>query len=217
MMDITTVIINFQTPDFLNTAVKSFKDFYPNEKLLIIDNGSKDNDESKNLIKDLIEKYNSVDCVFLESNIFHGPAMNIAIKEHVHTKYVFFLDSDTEIKKGGFLEEMLSLISSEKNVYGVGEIIKANKRGYKSDKGKEILLTPFMLINTNLYKSLRPFIHHGQPTLHNFSDAHEKGYKLKAFRISDYINHIWRGTADRFGYGLGWKGKLDYLLNKLGV
>ncbi|MBO6622997.1 MAG: glycosyltransferase [Balneola sp.] len=216
-MDITTVIINFQTPDLLNKAVRSFKEFYPNVNLLIIDNGSQDDGESVNLINRLSEEYKFIESVFLNSNIFHGPAMDMAIKKYVDTKYVFFLDSDTETQRSGFLEKMTSLITSETSIYGVGEIIKANKRGYKSEKGKEILLTPYMLIDTRLYKTLRPFLHHGQPTLHNFADANEKGYNLKFFKISDYINHIWRGTAERFGYGLGLKGKLDYLLNKLGL
>ncbi len=216
-MDITTVIINFQTPDLLNKAVRSFKEFYPNVNLLIIDNGSQDDGESVKQIAMLTDEFRFIKSVFLSSNIFHGPAMDLAVKKYVETKYVFFLDSDTETKRSGFLEKMVLLISSETTIYGVGEIIKANKRGYKSEKGKEILLTPYMLINTQLYKTLRPFIHHGQPTLHNFADANEKGFKLSFFKVSEYINHLWRGTADRFGYGLGLKGKLNYLLNKLGL
>lgn len=216
-MDITTVIINFQTPDLLETAVRSFKAFYPSEKILIIDNGSKDDEASSNLIKVLCEEYSYTESVFLNSNIFHGPAMDLAINKYVETKYVFFLDSDTETINGGFLEKMIEICSSKKENYGVGEIVKANKRGYKSETGKEILLTPYMLINVNIYKLLRPFIHHGQPTLHNFMDANNKGYKLTFFNISNYIDHIWRGTADRFGYGLGLRSKLDYILNKLGI
>ncbi len=216
-MDITTVIINFQTPDLLSTAVQSFKKLYPNEKLIIIDNGSQDEGESVNLINILSEEYKFIESVFLKTNIFHGPAMDLSIKKHVQTKYVFFLDSDTETQKKGFLEQMNSIITSDTGIYGVGEIVKANKRGYKSETGKEILLTPYMLINTHLYKSLSPFIHHGQPTLYNFTDASDKGYELRNFKISDYIDHLWRGTANRFGYGLGFKGKLNYVLNKFGL
>ncbi|HCI69806.1 MAG TPA: hypothetical protein DHV30_04090, partial [Balneola sp.] len=94
-MDITTVIINFQTPDLLDRAVRSFKRFYPEIPLIIIDNGSKDFGQSKKLIKSFGEEFESTEGVFLETNIFHGPAMDLAIKEYVNTKYVFFLDSDT--------------------------------------------------------------------------------------------------------------------------
>ncbi|MEO9884844.1 MAG: glycosyltransferase [Balneola sp.] len=216
-MDITTVIINFQTPDLLETAVNSFKKAYPSERLLIIDNGSKDNNASQSLINKLSEEFDQLESVFLESNIFHGPAMDLAVKKYITTRYIFFLDSDTETKSSGFLEQMYQSITSKENIYGVGEIIKANKRGYKSEVGNEILLTPYMLLDAQIYSSLKPFIHHGQPTLHNFTDASDSGYQLEFFRISDYIDHMWRGTANRFGYGLGLKAKLDYLLNKLGL
>jgi hypothetical protein len=42
------------------------------------------------------------------------------------------------------------------------------------------------------------------------------GYILKSFPIENFIDHRWRGTASRFGYGLGWRGKIDFVLNKLG-
>lgn len=216
-MDITTVIINFQTPDLLKEAVNSFKSFYPDTKLLLIDNGSKDDGVSKLVIEDLSLNHKNTEAVLLENNIYHGPAMDKAIRDYISSKYTFFLDSDTETIKGGFLELMVEILSvSEKN-YGVGEITKANKRGYKAEDGEDILLTPYMMIDNEIYKGLNPFIHHGQPTIYNFIDAREKGYKLKKFEVSSYINHLWRGTASKFGYGLGVKGKIDYILNKLGI
>ncbi len=216
-MDITTVIINFQTPDLLEIAVKSFKKNYPKQLLLIIDNGSDDENRSKKVIDECCNTYESTEAIFLDKNIFHGPAMDLAIRKYVHTKYVFFLDSDTETKRDNFLEKMFEIIESNKKTYGVGEIIKINKRGYKSENGDKILLTPYMLLNIELYKKLTPFIHHGQPTIHNFKEAQQKGLKLVEFKISEYIDHLWRGTASKFGYGLGLKAKLDFILNKIGI
>ncbi len=214
-MDITTVIVNYQTPDLLKAAVQSFKTFYADAEVLIIDNGSKDQNESKDAINDLRQQFQNIQAVFLKENIFHGPAMDIAMRSYISSDYVFFLDSDTKCKKEGFLEEMVSLFNSEQ-VYGVGEIIKANKRGYKSENGYKVLLTPYMLLDVKKYLTLRPFIHHGQPTINNFINASELGYELRNFKISEYIDHLWRGTASRYGYGLGWKGKVDFILNKLG-
>jgi len=74
-----------------------------------------------------------------------------------------------------------------------------------------------MLIRSTAYLDFPPFIHHGQPTIHNFKAARDQGYHLQNYNIEDYIFHHWRGTANRFGYGLGIKGKIDYLLNKLGI
>ena len=214
-MEITTVIINFQTPDYLNTAVNSFCSEYPDIPVLIIDNGSRDN--SKEMITRLQTKWPNVEAEFLDDNIYHGPAMNKAAIELVKTKYIFFLDSDTETLKGGFIEEMYSLLQENK-VYAVGGLNQVNERGFQTTDGNiTILQTPYMLLDRELYSGFKPFIHHGQPTMLNYRDAWEKGYELRSFPVSKYIYHKWRGTAERFGYGLGLKGKLDFVLNKLGL
>jgi GT2 family glycosyltransferase len=217
MMDVTVVIINFQTPSLLEKAVTSFKKFYPDLKIILIDNGSKDDQESKKIIDRLSSEFDKIKAIFLKKNIFHGPAMDKAIRDYVSTDLTFFLDSDTDTKEGGFLEKMVDTLNTSDDIYGVGEIMICNKRGYKSEEGEEILQTPYMMIKTNIYRSLKPFIHHGQPTLQNFIDAKQKGFALKQFNVSSYIDHLWRGTASKFGYGLGLKGKIDYILNKLGI
>lgn len=213
-MDITAVIINYQTPDLLQTAVQSFKDKYPQVPLIIVDNGSLD--DSPKVIEELIERNQNVEAHYLERNIYHGPAMDLAARTMVQSKYIFFLDSDTETLKSGFLEAMHDLLEPQ-NVYGVGEFLRVNKRGFKSEEGISILMTPHMLLKRKIYLKLPPFKHHGQPTLENYTAAHQKGYELRQFQISDYIYHHWRGTSNRFGYGLGLKGKIDFILNKLGI
>jgi hypothetical protein len=144
--------------------------------------------------------------------------MDLAARELVDSKYIFFLDSDTETLKGGFLENMLNFFMKENTLYGVGELNFVNKRGFNGGKKDiKILQTPFMNIDREKYLGLKPFIHHGQPTMFNFQEAEEKGFTLEQFPISDFIYHKWRGTAERYGYGLGLKGKIDYLLNALGI
>ncbi len=214
-MDVTVVIVHFQTPDLLTIAVESFVEFYPKIPVLIIDNGSKDN--SGSVIRNLCDNYNNVSSHFLDTNIFHGPAMDFAAKNLVKTDFIFFLDSDTETKKGLFMEDMNAYYYEDDSLYGVGEFNRVNKRGFKNENGNVILQTPYMLLKRDVYNSLPPFIHHGQPTMQNFIASWEKGCKLREFPISRFIDHKWRGTAERFGYGLGWRGKLDYILNKLGL
>lgn len=214
-MEITVVIINFNTPDLLQIAVESLKRYYPKIRLLIVDNGSAV--DSIALIKELEHKQENTKALLLKNNMYHGPAMNLAVMEYVTTDKVFFLDSDTETIKAGFLEEMAQLIDNDQVIYGVGEFNTVNKRGFTDSKGEIILQTPYMLLKTSIYKKLPAFEHHGQPTLVNFSTSWAKGYRLIEFPVSNYINHKWRGTAERFGYGLGWRAKLDYLLNKVGL
>ena len=108
-MDVTTVIINFQTPDLLKTAVQSFKKHCPEVPLWVIDNGSKD--DSPKVIKGLEGTFPNTNGYFMEKNIYHGPAMDFAIRNLVETPYVFLLDSDTEVLKPGFLEQMEKISS----------------------------------------------------------------------------------------------------------
>ncbi|OGU76529.1 MAG: hypothetical protein A2W11_02440 [Ignavibacteria bacterium RBG_16_35_7] len=212
---ICTVIINYQTPDLLKIAVDSFRKFCPSAILLIIDNGSKD--DSREVIKDLQNKSSQyTKTLFLGENIFHGPAMHIAIN-NLNNDFLFFLDSDTETHKGGFLEEMAEILNSSDKVYGTGRFVILNKRGFKSAKGISIPSTAYFMIKKSLYTHFPPFEHHGVPVLKNFSKALKLGYEFKEFPIENYIEHSWRGTAGRFGYGLGIKAKIDYVLNKLGL
>lgn len=208
-----TVVVNYQTPALLDTAVRSFAAKYPDVPLLIVDNGSRD--ASRDVIGTLREDLGSVSSILLEENRYHGPAMDLALR-HVDADFVFFLDSDTETRRGGFLEEMLA-ISEDPNVYGVGKVAEVNERGFAARRGIPVLVSAYMLIDRERYLNLPPFVHHGLPALENFRSAAEAGYRLKSYPVDEYIEHFGRGTAERYGYGLGWKGRLDYLLNKLGL
>ena len=214
--DISVVIVNYRTPDLLDKAARSFRRFYPEVEMVLVDNGS--NDRSAEVI-DSIVALNPAKTrkLMLERNYFHGPAMDTAI--HTSTKDVlFFLDTDTETYNGGFIEQMLSELNSGDNVYGVGRRDRVNKRGFATERGKEtILISAYMMLKRDKYLRLPPFIHHGMPTLENFSTATTGGLELRNFDIESYIHHQGRGTASKFGYGLGVRGRLDYILNKVGL
>jgi glycosyltransferase involved in cell wall biosynthesis len=211
---IRTVVINFQTPDLLKTAIESFRKFYPTIMVTIIDNGSQDTSREE------IEKLCSAEPAYTEtlmlgSNAYHGPAMNQAMNS-TREEYVFFLDSDTETKQGGFLEAMQAELEMEERAYGIGLPITVNKRGFLAKSGVTVIAPAYMMVRRRLYSKFPPFEHHGLPVLKNFLNAQKMGYTLKPFPIEKYIDHRWRGTAARFGYGLGWRGKRDFVLNKLG-
>lgn len=213
--NVCTVVINYQTPDLLQVAVESFRRFYKGTPLLIIDNGSRD--QSKDVINNLARiAPQKTDVLFLETNIYHGPAMDRAINE-TNKEFVFFLDSDTETRQGGFLEAMYEKFQTSVQLYGVGRPLLVNKRGFYNPAGEQVLAPAYMMIRRSYYYKLPPFEHHGLPIMKNNLAARQKGYELQSFPIEEYIDHAWRGTASRFGYGLGWRGKLDYVLNKIGV
>lgn len=223
-MPITALMVHYNTPDLLRTAVRSFVEIYPQVPLLVVDNGSDlaPGTDGCATLEELEGEFGSkaggsLTIHRLDRNIFHGPAMDLALRSLITTPYAFILDSDTRTHRHGFLEEMLACFTSDPTTYAVGYMERVNARGFKDPDGMPILLTPFMLIDRVRYLQHPPFLHHGQPVLGNFRSATDAGLRLQAFPIETYIEHLWRGTASRFGYKLGWRGKVNHLLNRLGL
>lgn len=213
MENTCAVVVNYQTPDLLDVAVRSFKRFYPAIPLIVFDNGSQD--DSGNVIARLTAELPDVIPVFSMSNLGHGPAMHEVISRAEYSWY-FFLDSDTETRRGGFLEEMLSGYDDPRH-YAVGKVIPMNRRGFPTAGGFPALDAAYMLIRQELYAVLPSFAHHGAPVVLNFQEAAARDFVVQDYPIQDFIDHLHRGTVSRFGYGLGLRGKINFLLNKLGL
>ena len=215
---VTAVIINYQTPDLTVRAVESYRASYPDLPLLLIDNGSEDRSHQ------VLQSYHQLTPALVQfiknnRNLFHGPAMHQAL-QLITTDFVLFLDSDCEITEGGFIERMLGLLESDARNYAAGKLAYMNKRGYdvaQNEKAIPYIRPLCMLIERHLYFTLPPFLHHGTPCLDNMRQATAQGYRLVDFPVFDYVVHKGRGTAGRFGYGLGFKSKVEYILNKLGL
>ncbi len=212
---VSTVVVNYQTPVLLKRTVESFLNIYPDVSLWIVENGSQDS--SLDVCQSLASAFPGVIRVLKnDSNVFHGPAMDQAIRA-VDTPYVFILDSDTETHADGFLEEMLSMMESDKDCYMVGQRVLVSERGFARTKGIPVPVSAHLLLRREMYLSLPPFEHHGLPVLKNCMTARERGWSVCSFPIEKYIDHIGRGTAEKYGYGLGLKSRWDYVLDKLGL
>ena len=215
---VTIVIINYKTPDLLRRAAGSLRVYYPSHPLLLIDNGS--NDGSLAVMEEFKRK--SQDCTEIlrnRRNLHHGPAMDQA-SHFAQSQYVLFLDSDAEVIKGGFIESMLSLAGQDLRSYAIGKRIYMNRRGFDvtESSGAIPYIRPIlMLVRRELYLTLPRFRRHGSPCLENMKEASRRGLGLIDFPVEEYIVHHGRGTAGRHGYGLGVRGKLNYLLNKVGL
>jgi len=217
-LPVTAVIINFKTPDLIRRVVTSFRQYYPTVPLLLIDNGS--HDESVTVLEEFQQQTPAfTEVIINDRNLHHGPVMDQALR-YLRTPYALFIDSDCEIIKGGFIELMLAPLREEPRAYAIGKRIFMNKRGFdvpESSKAFPYIRPICMLMKRELYLTLPPFEHHGTPCLKNMISAVKRNLQLIDFPIEEYIRHEGRGTASRFGYNLGWRGKLNYLLNKVGL
>lgn len=211
------VIINFRTPDLTARAVRSLRAFYPDLPLLLIDNGS--GDGSDRVLASLQAGAAAVtDLLLLDTNIHHGPAMDQALRQ-LQAPWILFLDSDIEIHSPGLIEGMMSAAAGDQNAYAVGKRIWMNRRGFDQPEGAGVpYVRPIcMLLRRELYPPLPPFRKHGAPCLANMKAAHKRGLHLVHFPVEDYLTHAGRGTASRHGYRLGLRGKINHLLNSLGL
>ncbi len=213
MASVLTAIIHFQTPDLLLQAVESFRRHEASAPLLVVDNGSADG--SARMVESLPDRFEGLEVRMLEENCFHGPAMDLVLRE-AREDCVFFLDSDTITHRGGFLEPMAAQAVAPAN-WACGQVTRADPRGFASVEGTPVPVSAFMMINREVYASLPPFIHHGLPVLQTSQAAATRGHRVAEFPVEQYVEHVGRGTAERFGYGLGWRSRLNYLMHRLGI
>jgi len=215
---VTVVSVNYRTPDLITRAVQSFREHYPQTPLLLIDNGSGD-DSVDHLMALQAAHPDHTDLVLNTENRHHGPAMDQALRT-VDTPLVLFLDSDTVVRRHGFLEAMRRALMDVPHSYATGKLIWMNRRGFdveESAGGTPYIRPICMMVRRPVYLSLPPFRRHGAPCLENMKAAHQHKLQLVSFPLEDYIEHDGRGTASRHGYRLGLRGKVNHLLNSLGI
>ena len=213
---ITTIIVNYKTADLTRQSVDSFLQWYPSASLILIDNGSQD--DSTGYIAALAKRLENVTCILNQENRYHGPAMDQGIRVAT-TRYVFTLDSDCTVIKGGFLEEMHEMFG-DPNLYATGRLVSMNRYGFEMETSDRKGLIPYvhphaMLLHRNKYLGLKRFVHHGSPCLDNMRGARDHGHRVKRFPIEQSIFHLGRGTCSRYGYGLGPKTLLQDLLTRV--
>jgi len=213
---ITTIIVNHKTADLTRQSVASFLQWYPSVSLILIDNGSQD--DSTDYIAALAKRRENVTCILNRENRYHGPAMDQGIRAAT-TRYVFALDSDCSVIKGGFLEEMYGMFG-DPNLYATGRLVSMNRYGFEMPTSDRKGLIPYirphaMLLHRDKYLVLKRFVHHGSPCLDNMRDARDHGYRVKPFPIEQSIFHLGMGTCSRYGYGLGPLTLLQDLLTRV--
>lgn len=222
---VTVVIVNFKTKGLLKTAYRTFRQFYPNIRVILVDNHSED--ASTEYVKEVGGRPNNT-AILMDHNVGHGPAMNKAIRQ-VDTPYVFTLDTDTETLKGGFLEAMIARMKADDKLYAVGwkrwvdKLSGVPKEWHletpPSNRFVAYIHPSAALYRVAMYHTLTPFFHHGAPCLDNMKEAARRKLKVESFPIRDYVKHLRAGTRRMYDGRWDptertpkkpWKARADY-------
>lgn len=136
MKDLSIVIVNYNSKDFVLRCIKSIKDNYSNKlknneyEIIVVDNASSDNS------KQVLEKEKGIVFIYNSKNLGFSKANNVGIKK-TSGRYVLFLNPDTIVYKET-LTKMIDFMdkhqeagaSTCKVVTGNGEIDDATHRGF---------------------------------------------------------------------------------------
>jgi glycosyltransferase involved in cell wall biosynthesis len=202
--------------DLIRECAESFLIHYPQGKLLFIDNGSQD--ASTDYIIHVSARHKNANALLNDHNLFHGPAMDQGIRFY-KTPFVFLLDSDCRIFQSRFLEEMRHQLQVY-DAHATGRLQYKNKLGYDlqqlSSSAIRYIDPHAMLLRRSSYRSCPPLIHHGAPCLDNMKTATKQECELIPFPVGRHIcQHLGRGTCASYGYGLGWRSRVEYWLQQV--
>jgi hypothetical protein len=103
--NVTVLICQNQTPDLIRLCLESLLTFYPTIKILIVTSDVED--EAYRYIKYKEARSENIKVWIRVGDNSHGGGMHDAIISHINTRYFLTLDSDTIIKRGGWIEEII--------------------------------------------------------------------------------------------------------------
>lgn len=220
--------INYNTPELIYEMVKSFRQFYDNE-ILIVDGSNKENYEQT---KEVLKNFEGISIHHFGINIHHGPGLAYGFST-LDSDKILVLDSDVIIHKGGFLELLENELKAEN--YGIGDIQRVitqetdncridqegfnvgSRKGAIGLKESEInqggiayLHPAFMLVNRNIVLQWDMPIKHGAPMLYTMKHIHRMGQERilqhcdwvhNDFRNENkmFFSHPWCGTVNKTG------------------
>lgn len=195
---ITALTVNYNTPDFLERLLSSFRQFY-DIPFVVVDGSDEKNYKQ---IEGFVDKY-SVEIHHFPFNIHHGPGMAYGI-EYIKTDKILLLDSDLIVLRPGFIEDLDSKLKLDS--YGIGDIQIVDENGFNRKKGMRYLHPACALINREVALKYPLPIRHGAPMIEAMKAIktdilqHEP-WVTNDFRNPDkkFIIHDWQGTVTRTG------------------
>ena len=205
--DVTAVVAHYNTLDLTRRALESLRQFYPDLPVIVVDNGS--TDASAHYLRDLASQ-GRIHLVTNGENLGHGPALHQGMLL-AQTPLVLTLDSDCEVKHGGWLELMTAKFGDPRT-FAVGEVCWTNDVGINVAPNAGI---PYAHPSTSVYRralyfQLLPFINHGAPCIDTMLDASWHGWAVVGFPIRDFVAHAEMGTRSKFDWRAQYVAPANY-------
>ena len=120
-MDVSIIIVNYNTRELISNCIRSIfeKTTDIDYEIIVVDNAS--NDGSQQMITD---KFPKVKLIEFTENIGFGRANNRGVKI-AKGKYLFFLNSDTELKNNSvkFFFDFMEQYNTKENIGAVGSLL----------------------------------------------------------------------------------------------
>lgn len=193
--EVTILICQRNTRDLIQLCVTSILNHYPEIKILVADGNSQD--ESIEWLRFMSEKHPNVTVWETgERRNSHGEIMNDAIRGYINTKYVLLMDSDTIVRRGGFIELMLAQFLDNDKMYATGSLMLQSIKGEACspplDEADVLRYAhpSCSMYDIETYKTLREFTDHGAPCALNNIDAQSKGHWIEYFPVDKYVQHL---------------------------
>lgn len=193
--EIPVITVSYNTPELINNLLTTFREKYKNP-YYIIDGSDPENLEK---VKPIVAKFDNVHLINFGYNIHHGPGMTWAIQNLSLSGPILFLDSDIEIVRAGFIEELLKPLTSE--MYGVGAVGYINRDGFNVDYSVDSIryLHPIcMLCNIEVMRQWPLPIKHGAPMTDTMLALHDSKASHLIQNIDWVMNDVASGTEKIF-------------------
>jgi hypothetical protein len=206
-LNVEAAIVNYGTPDLTRAAVWSLRTCYPALPIHVVDSHSPDDSVARlTALGEHVQPFTLTPC---RTNVHHGPGLDLALRT-ARAEWILIFDSDCIAFRTGFLEQMLDH-AQDPAAYMIGALYLLDEDGY-AVQSAEAAASPYVhpfcaLVRRARYLTLPPFEKHGVPCLKNERAALQSGYKLVDFPVKEYVYHLGRGTASKYGYSLGLRGQ----------
>ena len=196
---ITAICVVYRTKDLVQKAIESFRGFYPDVPLVVVDNSAREGECTKYL-QELTKQDKNTSIFVMPENVGHGPGMDYALNR-ITTDWAYIFDSDTEMLKPGIFEAF-KVVAGYKKILAAGHRLMVSVAGRMGKQTKAKADVPYIhpavcFINRQLYLSYPPFRYHGAPCIDTYAKVDKQGLSdelLFQFPIEMFVKHEWRGT-----------------------